>query len=269
MTDRVPCRVHRGLVPLLLAAAAASAGCFADIFGSDHSPATAEERFEYGIELAREVRLVVSGKSGDITVRGVPGSDSVVIRSVLRVTADNPDDAEAGLAEFWVDVDLSTTQIIVQTAQPSTLDTREFVADYEISVPLLMNLNIANVVGDITVSDVGGTVSIVSASGNVWLLDTFGDARVDIGNGSVDARVTMYLGATLSISTGNGNIDLDVPIWTSAYILASAANGMVSVSNLDIDYQFRTENAIAGTLKEGLGSIRLASGNGSVSLLGY
>ncbi len=271
MRRRAPRRTHFGLVCLALAAAAGSAGCFADIFGSGpDGPATAEETFEYAIELAGEVRLVVLGKSGDISVTGVPGSDSVVIRAVLRVAADNPDDAEAGLSEFWVDVDQFTTQIIVQTAQPSSLDTREFVADYEISVPLFMNLAIANVVGDITVSDVGANLSIVNGSGNVRLMnDTFGESLVEIGNGSVDARVTMQLGATLGISTGNGDIDLDVPVTTSAFILATAANGMVSVSNLDVDFQFKTDNALAGTLREGLGSIRLASGNGSVNLVGY
>lgn len=271
LSGRALRRSRLGLVPLLLAAAAGSAGCFADIFGSDEGPAISEELFEYGLELAGEVGLVVLGKSGDVTITSAPGSDSVVIRAVLRVSADNPDDAEAGLSELWVDVDQSSSLIIVQTAQPSALDTRDFEIDYEISTPPFMMLSISNVAGDVTINGAGSELSIQIGSGNVTLNNTFAVTRVRVGNGSIDASVVLPWGTTVGISTGNGDIDLALPVTTSATILATAANGTVSVTNLDIDYEYRTENALAGTLGVGLdlGLIQLTSRNGGVALVGY
>jgi hypothetical protein len=271
LSGRALRRSQLGFLALLLAAVAGSAGCFADIFGSDGGPAISEARFDYGIELAGEVRLVVLGKSGDITVNSAPGSDSLVIRAVLRVSANTPDDAEAGLSELWVDVDQSTSLIIVQTAQPSALDTRDFEIEYEISIPPFMMLSISNVVGDVTVNGTGGDISIQIGSGSVTLHDTFAVTRVRVGNGSIDARVVLPLGTTVGISTGNGDIGFAVPVTTSAAILATAGNGTVSVTNLDVDYEYRTDNALAGTLGAGLdlGLIQLTSSNGGVAIVGY
>lgn len=261
-------RVELGLVATLLTAAA-GAGCFADIFGSGDGPAIAEDTFELDVEQAAAVRLRLFGKSGDVTITGVAGSDSVRIRAMLQVSARNADEAAAGLSELWVDVDQSTTEIVVQTAQPSTLDSREYIAHYEIEVPPFMFVSVRNITGDIVMNGIGGDLYIQNGSGNITLNESFGAASVQTGNGSIDARVYVPLFATLDMSTGNGDIDAAIPAETSADLLATAANGTVSIVNLVVTQEFRTNSAVSGRLREGLGFIRLASGNGDVTLVGY
>jgi hypothetical protein len=254
----------------LLAAAAGNSGCFGDIFGSSaDGTATAEETFEYGIERASEIRLRLFGKSGNITVSANGANDSITIHGVLRVTAARADEAEAGLSELWVDVDQSTNEIVVFTAQPSTLDPRSFVVDYEINIPTFMMVSILNVSGDITVSDIRGDVWIQAGSGTVRLNNTFGSASVVTQNGSVDASVVVPLGGELVIGTGNGSIDVAIPKGTSAELFATAANGTISVTDLVLTNVFRTPASLFGRLGDGLGLIRLASANGSVALVGY
>lgn len=268
MSVRFPGRVYLALIGLLLAAALTT-GCFADIFGSEDGPAIAGETFEYNTERAAVVRVLVFGKSGHVTVTGVAGSDSIRVRAALQVSAENADEAAAGLTEFWVDVDQATRELVVQTAQPSVTEGRDYVADYEIEVPPFMLVSVRNVIGDITVNGVGGDLYIQNASGNITLNNTFGAASVQTANGAIDARMYLPLFATLDLNTGNGDIDLAIPEDTSAELLATAGNGTVSVVNLVVTETFRTNNAIAGQLGEGLGYIRVASGNGSVTLTGY
>ncbi|MGD2152040.1 MAG: DUF4097 family beta strand repeat-containing protein [Gemmatimonadales bacterium] len=270
MADKVRRRVRLGLVAGLLAlAAAASAGCFADILGSEDGPATARQTFEYDTDRASTARLRLFGKSGDITVTALAGSDSIRIRAVLEVSAENADEAAAGLSEFWVDVDQRTNELIITTAQPSGLDTRDYVAHYEIEIPQFMFVLVRNVSGDITMNGIGGDLYIQNGSGTIALNDSFGSATVQIANGSVDARVFLPLFGALFVSTGNGDIDVAIPENTSAELLASAGNGTVSVSNLTVSTEYQTSNAISGQLGDGLGLIQLASGNGSVTLVGY
>jgi DUF4097 and DUF4098 domain-containing protein YvlB len=256
-----------GLVPLLLATAG-SAGCFADIFGSGERSATAEERFEYALERVNEARFRLFGKSGNVTVTAV-SSDSIIIHAVLRVTASSSEAARAGLSEFWVDVDESSSEIVVQTAQPSALDTRSFVIDYEITVPPFMLLSILNVSGNITVGGIGSDVFIQNTSGKIELNNTFGPVRVQTRNGSVDAQVAVPLGGHVLISTGNGDIDLAIPVTTSADMLATTANGQVTISNLEFESAFQTPSVVSGRLGEGLGFISAASENGNVAVVGY
>jgi DUF4097 and DUF4098 domain-containing protein YvlB len=92
---------------------------------------------------------------------------------------------------------------------------------------------------------------------------------VQLGNGAVEARVFMPAGNFLGINTGNGDIDVAIPRNTSALIRATAWHGVVSVSNLDVEFEFQTDNGVAGTLNGGLGFIQLTSGNGKVALAGY
>ncbi len=270
MRHSAPRRTYLGLVSVLLAAAAGSSSCFADIFGSSaEGPATAEETFDIGIELAAEIRVRLFGKNGNVTVTAAPGSDSLTVRGVVRVTAENDEEAQRGLMDVWVDVDQFTSEIIVQTAQPSTRDPRNFVIDYEITVPPFMLVTILNVAGDIEVSGLGSELFIENGNGKITLNDTFGPARAQTRNGAIAARLELPFGGQLRLSTGNGEIDLAIPAETSADLLATAGNGTVSSSNLFFSNLFQTDNVISGRLAEGLGFISVASGNGDVTLVGY
>lgn len=269
MTGSLPRHIQGGLIALALGAAAANAACFADIFGGADESATAEQTFTYDTERASTLRLRLYGKSGDVTVSSAAESDSIHIRAVLRVTAETGAQAAAGLSELWVDVDETTYELVVQTAQPSTLDIRDYVVHYEIEVPSYMNVYVRNIVGDITAYDVGGELYVVTNDGNITLNSTFGPVSAQTGNGSIEGWVYLPLFTTLDLSTGNGDIDLAIPVDTSAELLATAANGTVTVANLVVTDIFQTANAVSGQLHDGLGSIRLSSGNGSVRLVGY
>jgi hypothetical protein len=269
VTGSLPRHIKGGLVALSLGAAAANAACFADIFGGADEPATAEQAFAFDTDRATTVRVRLFGKSGDVTVSAAAGSDSIHIRAVLRVTAENVAQAAAGLSELWVDVDQSTYELVVQTAQPSSLDIRDYVVHYEIEVPPYMNVYVRNIVGDITAYDLGGELYVVTNDGSITLNSTFGPVSAQTGNGSIDGWVYLPLFTTLDLTTGNGDIDLAIPVETSAELLATAANGTVTVANLVVTDIFQTSNAISGQLRDGLGWIRLSSGNGSVRLVGY
>jgi hypothetical protein len=269
VTRSLPRHIQSGLVALSLGAAAANAACFADIFGGADEPATAEQTFAFDTDRAATVRVRLFGKSGDVTVSAAAGSDSIHIRAVLRVTAENVAQAAAGLSELWVDVDQSTYELVVQTAQPSSLDIRDYVVHYEIQVPSYMHVYVYNITGDITANNLGGDLFVQNGGGNITLNSTFGAVSAQTGNGSIDAWAYLPLFASLELSTGNGDIDLAIPVETSAELLATAANGTVTIANLVVTDIFQTTNAISGQLRDGLSWIRLASGNGSVRLVGY
>lgn len=269
MVGRASRWVKLGLVHLLLAAAAAgSTGCSGDILGSD-GLAMVRQEYEFGLGLAYQYLLAIDGKNGDISVTGVLGSDSVHVRAVLEVSAATLEEAEAGMAQFWVDVDQYDEAIVVATAQPLEIEDPNYVVNYEITVPAVMGTEILNINGSVTLAHMANSVLVRTGSGDVRLDDIYGSVAVQVWNGNIEADLTLPFQGTADIAAGNGNIELALPRNTSAWLVATTAHGRVDVVNLELTSEVRTSRSLVGTLGAGHGRIRLSTTNGGIRVTGY
>jgi hypothetical protein len=211
----------------------------------------AEESFYEKIDLAAQVRLIVDGISGGITIAAVAGSDSIVVAGVRRVRSESVQDAEAYLDSLAVNIVDSANEVSVETVQPKKTYGRNCDVEYDVVVPGDFDLDIDNVNGQIVLDDIAG------------------DLDVDLVNGQVDAEVTMAPGGVIDIDVINGGIELNIPKSTSAQFSAEIVNGSITMSDLVLQDPVSTSVSLRGTLGLGDGTIALDLVNGTISVVGF
>ncbi len=239
--------MHRTATSILLIAVGLAA-C-GDVFRSDRKVVSEEFSFEQGV--ANQTRLVLEAINGTISIAGVAGADVITVAGTREVQAETLDEAQQGLPEVQVDVEEFAEEIVVRTIQPQDNQRRNFVVNYEISLPR----NLA--------------VLVTSANGNIDATNTDGSVSVQLSNGNVTARATLPPGGSVEITIANGNTDLFIPVNTSADFSAAVGNGSIEISNLELQNLVRTSKTAMGVLGEGNGAITLQTGNGRITASGF
>lgn len=240
--------------------------CSEDLTGSNRFEA--QEPFSFAVEVTTQTAVVLNGVNGEVEFVGVAGLDSAYVEGVRRVLSNSLADAEAHLPDVEVVIDVRAGEIGVQTEQPSSSSGRNYVVDYQVTVPIDLLVQIENANGNISVESLENTARAQVANGNVILDDIVGDVLAQTGNGNIVCTATLPAAGQLSLTTGNGNINLQIPTNTSAQFSAAVGNGTITVSGLNLQDQTITPNLVTGRLGAGDGQISLATGNGNVTAVG-
>ena len=225
----------------------------------DHSPTSpdyggrsvAREAFSFDIPASGHASLRLEGVSGLVTIVGSSQAGSVLITGERRVESNLPGDAELRLQDIEVQVDDLGSEIFVKTHQPSDNQGRNYVVDYEVTLPMDFELHITNI------------------SGNVDVRDTHGNAFVNVISGRIEARAEIPLHGTIDMTSTSGGVDLRIPRSTSAEFSAGVVSGTINVSDLSLRNEYHTPNSLRGTLGDGQGRISLNVISGTVRVEGY
>ncbi len=212
------------------------------------------------------------GVNGNITINGSSPDNSVIIAGTKRVRSESFEDAQAHLADIFVDVDLEKDQsaVFVETIQPECTGGRNYIVDYTITLPSNLLVLVENFNGNVTINNIDNDVSVVLFNGDVNLLQINGSASATLFNGTIDAGVTLPVGGEIKFDVANGAIDLSIPVNTSAEFLASTVNGSINLSqNLVLNPVLQTPNSLEGTLGAGEGTIDLEVDNGDINVSGF
>lgn len=247
-------RIMGSTMLALLAAVVSCLNCDWHPFSADdvsYHDVVARESFSYEVNVAGQTRLRLEGINGEVTITGVEGRASVTVEGERRVESDRPSDAEASLRELEVRIDQLGAEIFVETIQPKDTQGRNFIVDYQISVPKDMEVMLDNI------------------NGNIYLSNLSGSNLVDLVNGTIEGRLSLPPNGIIDLSTVNGTLDLDIPTDTSAVVTANIVNGSISVHNLSLRNSRSTKTSLRGTLGSGLGTIELAAVNGTIDVTGY
>jgi hypothetical protein len=245
----------------------ASVGCNEDLTGVNGFQA--EEPFSIAVEVTTQTLVTLNGVNGNIHFEGVAGFDSVRIEGTRRVTSSSLEDAESHLPDLEVVVDVRTDEVGVETVQPSSTSGRNYIVDYQITMPSDLLARVDNANGEIRVESIDNTVRVQNANGNLVLDDIVGSVIAQTANGNVECLATLPAAGTLSLTTGNGNIDLFIPVGTSAQFSAAVGNGNISIANLNLQNGTFTQNLVTGRLGSGDGQISLTTGNGNIAAVGF
>jgi DUF4097 and DUF4098 domain-containing protein YvlB len=246
-----------GMSSVMLALIAAFVSClnchWSPFSGDDvsHHDVVARESFSYEVNVTGQTRLRLQAINGQITITGVDGQASVTIHGERRVESHNSSDAEAYLRELEVRVDDAGTEVFVETIQPKDSDGRNYIVNYDISIPKDMEVMLNHINGSIT------------------LLDLLGSHLVDLVNGPIEGRLSLPPNGIIDLSTVNGTLDLDIPKGTSARVMASVVNGSINLHNLPLHDSTSTKTSLRGTLGSGRGTILLNTVNGAIDVKGY
>lgn len=257
-------------LPALLALCLVWMGCGGSSTGPDDgdNAYSAVEDFYYSFEVDEQSGLRIEAISGTVTVRGVSGVDSVIIKGTKRVRAPSQEDADERLHGLNVIVKNVTDEVSAKTTQPSDTEGRSYEVDYEITMPPEMAVMVSSVNGTITIQDVASDLTISSTNGGVVLDDYMGDATIYVVNGTVVGDVTLPLSGEFVAVVVNGSVGLEIPADTSAEFSAHITNGGISTSGLAFTDLETTSTSVTGTLGDGEGIIGLTVTNGTILVTG-
>ncbi|MGD8868013.1 MAG: DUF4097 family beta strand repeat-containing protein [Gemmatimonadales bacterium] len=243
------------------------AGCSEDLTGSGEFEA--QEPFSIAVEVTTQLAVVLNGVNGEIEFAGVTGFDSVRIEGVRRVFSSSAADAEAHLPDIEVVTDLRAGEVGIETEQPSSSNGRNYVVDYQITMPAELMALIENANGNINVESLENTARAQVANGNIVFAEIVGDVLAQTGNGNIICSAILAAAGQASLTTGNGNINLQIPTATSAQFSAAVGTGAITISGLSLQDQTVTPNLVTGRLGTGDGQITLATGNGNITAVGF
>lgn len=200
------------------------------------------------ITLAAENNLVVQNTNGTISVSASDTANSVYCNIKKKVKSRiSYTDAQSSLSNINITFEKISSSVKIKVNNPNN-DNRT----YEINLNILLpdkfdyNLTLGN-----------GTISVVSQTRTLL---------VYLGNGSVNANVTLLDTCLANISIGNGDLNFTIPENTNAYLNASIGNGIIGNNGLGFQNQVVTNKTFSGTLGSGAGQIVLSLGNGNITM---
>jgi hypothetical protein len=178
------------------------------------------------------------------------------------------EDAEEHLQELEVNMLDSGSEIYFKTIQPDESHDRDYVVNYDIKIPDYIEIIVVDLNGIVQVDSVHQNVSVENANGQIILNGISGSVLGTIINGYIESTVILPTDGSLILSAINGGIGLNIPQITSATFSASVTLGSISISNLDLQNEVKTNNTLTGTLNNGQGSISLSTINGNIAVIG-
>jgi len=178
-------------------------------------------------------------------------------------------DAETGLDQLGIIVADGADEIFVQTVQPKTMDGRQYIVSYTITVPSGIVVDVTQVNGHVTILNIESSLFVEVVRGNVYLSDIFGAATASVDDGSIDGTVYLSPGGEILFSAGIGDIDLRIPTSTSAELSALVGFGVITWDNLDLLNPVDSNQLLTGTLGDGAGLIDLETRNGNIDVTGF
>jgi hypothetical protein len=203
--------------------------------------------------------LDVLSQSGSIPITGADVTDCNL---VARVVAQAPTEEEArDLAErVEIVAQAAGTTLKIRSKEPNVSNNRWIGVSYTMTIPRRMNVRCNSRFGALDVSHIEGSLratevtasnlSAVSGNGGVRVACSAAGpadlkAQVRSSFGGVDFTAPAGFGGEVSLNANFGTVKTALPITVSGEI---------------------SRNRVAGTIGDGVGKIRLESGNGSVGL---
>jgi len=233
-----------------------------------------------GINLLR-----VHTPNGEVSVTAA--ADTIIRVEITRRANgfDKPDAGEA-LTRIAVSDSVSADSLFLQANVPEP-NNRSYAADFVITAPALVGLDVSTSNGPLTISGMtaGGKVSadngnitltntagpldVVAANGKVGANGHRGSVNIHDANGTVDCDVASLSATdTVSVNAANGAAFVRLPATASAHFDVTAQNSSVIVTGFNaITYVLNEPKHKVGNIGSGEATVFIYSGNGQVRLL--
>jgi hypothetical protein len=202
-------------------------------------------------------RLTMKVTSGDVAVRGVPGSDAHV-RANYEIRAASEEEADRAFAEAQVRVERGEGHLTVQEPDDRSslgvlvgkaLSGRGHVAlDFTVELPEQAELRLDGISADVNVEQLRGEQRYNTVSGDLSLTHVGGSVRAD----SVSGDVTVRADQPISIRADAVSGDLNLVAPTIRALRANSVSGDIDIEGqLATGAEYRVDT-VSGDLSVGL-----------------
>ncbi len=244
------------IIAILFAAAA--------VEGADYRH---EETISKSISVEDASRLVITSLSGDITVTGENGRETIELKIVKIVRADNKETARKIAESMGVVVTRPGDMIKIETRYPKKGKVKKSIFSLFIErgqsmnisltliVPAGLSIETASASGDVEIDRIQADIEASSASGDLVIRDIGGDLTATVASGNIDVD---GVGGTVILSSAAGDIVVR-KVGGDAEI--SVATGDVELTSIEgsLDLNSYTGDSVV----DGVGTVRYEGISGS------
>jgi DUF4097 and DUF4098 domain-containing protein YvlB len=262
-------RTAKLVLPLLVVAAAASAGC--DLAMADFKQKeTAEWRKTY--ELSPGGRLEISNVNGKIDVEPSSGN-TVEIVAEKTAKGASTEAAKEALAGIEIQETVSPSSIRIETKIQRTgglFNNHNTLVHYIVKVPASADVKFSTVNGGIELSGLNGRITAESTNGGIKAHDVSGPIAATSTNGGVEVELAQVAESGTKLECVNGGIELRLPASAKATISAQVVNGGIDTSGVQIDKTGEsTRRRLEGNMNGGGPRIDLDGVNGGIRITAH
>ncbi len=212
--------------------------------------------------------LAVANPIGYVVIAG-NGPDTTLSWYMYRtVSATSPELAQAQLSALTLSTHTTGDSMFVTPQTPSS----PAGVIYSCLVSLTLTDSVQCVIGpvqhDVNISYMHGPV-FVNAGGSVAIDGHIGSCSVVTLNGDVSIEQVLGLSDSCVCSVTSGTITIQIPAATQASVTAQTGSGTITSSGLSYSDSSTTGGKFSGTLGLGGATIRLQTGAGNISIVGF
>lgn len=207
--------------------------------------ASAEEEQTVAVPAAGITALSLNQPRSDISVEAGDG-DQITVTAEIRVWAGDRDEAEERLKSLKLAAENDGGTLRVKLEGPPWTKKRWTSADYRISLPRTVALELGTAAGDIEVAGCHAGATVATASGDVGLRDCRGEVSVSTASG--DIELASCSGLKAQVRTASGDIGLSDCAGSAALQTVSGdaeigLDGDLSVTSVSGDVSADVANA--------------------------
>lgn len=242
-------------------------------YGKQHLPGDLVDigkgdKFDFDLEVApkdipADARITIRNGRGDISVHS---SDERQIRVAGKKNAKGWSETEARKLADRASVEIVPIGDGYEIHPAGTGDSR-LSLDLEVTVPKKALLTIRNEKGDVTISDMGTPVTVISGTGDIEVRNTTGDVSIDTHKGDIkvsDTNGNVKIaghGGEVNVSSASGGLTLDGEFF-GPITADKVAKGVRFISQrTDL-----TLTQLTGHLEAGSGNLEITDAPGNLSL---
>jgi hypothetical protein len=190
-------------------------------------------------------KIIVNNVDGDINIR-TQNSNEINITAEQLVTASSMEDARTFARQMSINVYKNGDVLRVETVFPHSMSKEigEVRVDYEIEVPKVMDIEVSNTNGDVTVENTDGGIDIATTNGDVIVDSVSGDVEVT----NINGKITLSdIDGGVDANSTNGNLTIS--------IRSATVNCEAKTTNGDITLYIRHDASTQGTVRTANGKI--------------
>jgi hypothetical protein len=230
-----------------------------------------EESITKSISVDGAKRLVIESLSGDIIVTGEEGRETIELKIVKVVRAEDEETAKKIAESMGVVVTRPAEVIKLETRYPKKGKTKKSIFSFfvergnsmsislTLTVPAGLGIETASASGDVVISEILAGVRASSASGDVIIRNIGGDVYTSVASGDIEVE---DVGGSIELSSAAGHIIVR-DVKGDAQI--SVATGDVEISSVGGELML---NSYTGdSVVEGVGAVVYEGISGSARFI--
>ncbi len=218
------------------------------------------ENYDYPVSVEQKVgstpRVIVENLRGNARIVGVD-TDEVRVTGRKTIRAMQQERADRANEQSPVEINVNGDQVVIRTNQERVLGQERISADIDITVPRGASVEARGRYGDFDISDLSGSVDVVSDSAGVRLENIGGNVRIDLRRSDI-IRATNLRG-NLDLK-GNGK-DVELENIAGLVTVSGGYSGEFQVRNLAQPLRYESNSTelrvtrIPGELRMALGHL--------------